>query len=63
MDEVFKLSRRKLVVILKLLLPLANCRELDLMSDMSRYRFKHFTDAEIEAPYGYLVARTQKLLN
>ena len=32
-------------------------RELPLMSEVARGRFSHFTDAEIEAVYGYLRAR------
>jgi mono/diheme cytochrome c family protein len=35
-------------------------RELDLMSDVARRRFTHFTDAEIQALRGYLLARATR---
>ncbi len=36
-------------------------RDLDLMSDTARRSFSHFTDAEIDAIYDYLVARDRVL--
>jgi cytochrome c553 len=39
----------------------AGARELAVMSDTARLRFSHFTDAEIDALYDYLVARGRKV--
>lgn len=38
-------------------------REVPLMSDMARARFRHFSDSEIDALYDYLSARARKILN